>query len=316
MNNQSISRRNNYYKRCEEKFSHIDLEEFIEFYNKHTDKEIKEKFNLTKNELALFVKNNNITKVERFKYLSMKTRQEKYGNPTYRNIDKARETRLNKYGDENYNNGTKISQTRLSFSEDKKNEINEKRIQTCLDRFGCKFASQSEEVKQKVRETCMEKYGVPYYCMSEDCRKTGFNNSKPNNEFEDFLSRRGIKYKREFYIHHLSYDFLLIDLDICVEINPFPYHNSTFAPHDVPKDKYYHQKKSINCVENGYKCLHIFDWEFSEKDFEYKLDKIKKSKSYHIDEPNAYIFDLQTKKLVEEMTESSVVIYDDGFKYE
>lgn len=46
--------------------------------------------------------------------------------------------------------------------DNKREEILEKRAQTCFNRFGVEHALQSEEVKSKGRNTCMENYGVDH----------------------------------------------------------------------------------------------------------------------------------------------------------
>ena len=56
------------------------------------------------------------------------------------------------------------------------NEIKqEKRKQTCLEKYGVESPMQSEEIKEKIKQTCLEKYGVenPYKLdkFKEKCKK-------------------------------------------------------------------------------------------------------------------------------------------------
>lgn len=316
MNKQATTRQMNYELKCEKIFDSINLDEFIAYYNKHTDKEIKDKFNLTKNQLARYVSINHITKTERRKYLSRKTRLERYGDPTYRNVAKAKKTKLERYGDENYNNGKQISITSKSKSPEEKLEILEKQKRTCLEKFGVEFASQSSDFKSRMSKTCLQKYGVPYFCMSEKCRKTGFNDSSYNKWFEEVLVDNNIRYTREYWVHRFSYDFLLPDFNLLVEINPSPYHNSTYSPYGEPKDKYYHQHKSKVAYEAGYKCLHLFDWDLENiSDIFNTIKYMADSSLEEIQEPNKWLYDIRNRQLVKEETDNTVIIFDDGFKY-
>ena len=47
------------------------------------------------------------------------------------------------------------------------NKINEKRKQTCLEKYGVENAAQSNRVKDKSKQTCLEKYGVEYAFQAE-----------------------------------------------------------------------------------------------------------------------------------------------------
>lgn len=89
----------------------------------------------------------------------------------------------------------------------------------------------------------------------------GYNirNSKPNNYFANLLDDNHIDYTREFYLDKYSYDFK-IDNNL-IEINPTVTHNVTWSPFDNKIEKNYHFNKTLAAVTNGYRCIHIFDWE-------------------------------------------------------
>ena len=57
------------------------------------------------------------------------------------------------------NIGKKTSNTKLNHSENKKNEINERRRQTCLDRYGKDYVMHVEEFKENLKKTNIERYG-------------------------------------------------------------------------------------------------------------------------------------------------------------
>lgn len=170
------------------------------------------------------------------------------------------------------------------------NEVKEKIKQTNLERYGVENVFQSEEVKEKIKETInkkysvnnvmqntdfshkqneaasktiLEKYGVEYFCLHPDCQKSSSgSNSKPNKKFENML--KNIEYKREYVIDNRSFDFKVENT--LIEIDPSITHNSTFGyKSKKPMDKNYHLEKSRLAIKNGYRCIHIFDWDDANK---------------------------------------------------
>lgn len=92
-------------------------------------------------------------------------------------------------------------------------------------------------------------------------------NSKPNLAFKKILEDNNISYKREFRIGEFCYDFLVND-NVLIEIDPTATHNATWSPFENNKahdDKRYHYSKSKNATDNGYRCIHIFDWDDVDK---------------------------------------------------
>lgn len=157
---------------------------------------------------------------------------------------KMKETKLERYGDENFVNQEKGKQTKL-------------------ERYGNPNYVNTE----KIAETCSEKYGVPFACMRDEARKSGGNLSAPNIEFSELLSSNGIEFEKEFSIDRFSYDFKVGN--ILIEVNPTATHNVTFNPFTenrvprIPAD--YHKKKSDVAEQNGFRCIHIWDWDDKEK---------------------------------------------------
>lgn len=101
------------------------------------------------------------------------------------------------------------------------------------------------------------------------CGGAGYHtaNSKPNLAFKKILEDNNISYKREFRICEFCYDFLVND-NVLIEIDPTATHNTTWSPFENNKahdDKKYHYSKSKNATDNGYRCIHIFDWDDVDK---------------------------------------------------
>ncbi len=307
------ARKQKYMEKCEELFRNIDLDEFIQYYNSHYDKETMSQFGLTTTQLTLFCKMYNINKTsERFKTLSYRSRLQKYGNGTFRNVSKAKNTRAERYGDENYNNSSKIRETYLSKSTEEMDKISNRRKKTCLERFGYESSSQSPEIKEKTRQTNIKKYGVDWYCMTPQCRNFSANESQMNLKFSNFLDINGVTYTREYPISKYSYDFQIGKY--LVEIDPFPYHNVTWNPfNDTRITEDYHQRKSLVAYNHGFICIHVFDWT-NWDDVLSMLNSELKVKKFNA--PRKHILDITTMEVVDQETDKTVLIYDDGVEYE
>ena len=117
----------------------------------------------------------------------------------------------------------------------------------------------SVESLERARQTCLERYGVDWACQRQEARLHG-QNSAANIRFEKLLLEHNLNYEREFPINSYSYDFKVNDT--LIELNPYATHNSTWGiRNNPPKSSNYHQQKSNLAAENGYFCIHVFDWD-------------------------------------------------------
>ena len=149
-------------------------------------------------------------------------------------------------------------------------EIQERIKQYNKEKFGVEWLLSSKEIHEKAKHTCIEKYGVEYPCMRPEARNFT-NDSKPNKEFAELLEQNGISYEREFAIENRSYDFKTGN--ILVEIDPFATHNSTWGLYNNPVKSDYHINKTKLAFENGYRCVHVWDWDDKNKIIELLKDK-------------------------------------------
>lgn len=140
------------------------------------------------------------------------------------------------------------------FSKTASKNINKKYIE-----YGSK-ENYINHLKIKSRETLIHKYGsldnIPDFLHKK--------NSKPNLKFKKLLEDLNISFTQEFPLSSREYDFKVGDS--LIEINPTYTHNSTwshFNEHGL--DPKYHYNKSKLALANGYRCIHIFDWDNSEK---------------------------------------------------
>lgn len=224
----------------------------------------------------------------------------KYGDYFYKQFNEAGKlTKLNRYNDENYNNVEKLKKTCLErygvenpmqnkdiqnkskqtclekygteyvlssdYFSNLRYECIEKSKQTCLERYGVESVMQNKDIKEKVSKTCIKKYGVQWNCMREQAHNSRNFNSKPNEYFANILKENNILFSREFACGKYTYDFKIDDT--LIEINPSATHNINFNPFSKDKiiSKNYHKEKSLNALKNGYRCIHIFDWDDIDK---------------------------------------------------
>lgn len=212
-----------------------------------------------------------------------KNNLEKYGVESVQQLDsvkeKIKQTNLERYGAE-YGLSSdiikeKIKQTNLErygYTNATKSDIVKEKIkQTNLEKYGVGYTLQSNEVKEKIRQTNLERYGVEYYCMTEDCisKNKVHRISKVNKEFYNKLLENNIDCELEYYIGTKGFD--IKSNNILIEINPSYTHNSTYGAsfktsHGIPpKDYDYHILKTKLANDNGFQCIHIFDWDDEDK---------------------------------------------------
>ncbi len=215
-----------------------------------------------------------------------KTILERYGTTRY--ISSEGKERIQKHNNEHRDEiNKKISTTWSKKTEEDKYLINKKRNNTCIDKFGVNNYSKTKEFSEfmsekskslwsnsnwrdKVKNTCLEKYGVVFACLAKHVQDSnGKQISRSNKEFVELLNSVGISdIELEFSIKRYSYDIKVGD--ILIEVDPTYTHNSTIGPifHNKTlsgKSIDYHYNKSKFAEENGYRCIHIWDWDQLEK---------------------------------------------------
>jgi hypothetical protein len=89
------------------------------------------------------------------------------------------------------------------------------------------------------------------------------SDSQPNLCFKELLDVNDIAYNREFRIEKYSYDFKVGNT--LVEIDPTATHNTTWSPFGKTISKDYHLLKTECATVNGFRCLHLFDWDDAAK---------------------------------------------------
>lgn len=141
----------------------------------------------------------------------------------------------------------------------------QKMQKTCQSRYGAPYTFQSKIVQERSKQTCEEKYGVPYPCMSTSCREASHNViSQINKNISDLLkSESGLDCELDkIHIQRFSYDIHILNTNILLEIDPTYTHNALgnhWGPSAISET--YHLEKTKLAEANGYRCIHIFDWD-------------------------------------------------------
>lgn len=145
-----------------------------------------------------------------------------------------------------------------------KDKVAENIKKTLQEKYGVNNPNDIPGVPEKREQTCQDRYGAKCVLISKHCYSKFKNDSKPNQEFAKILKDRGIEFEREFPVGDRAFDFR-VDKTL-VEINPYATHNSTWGIDGKEgKDKLYHKEKSDLAAQNGYSCLHVWDWDDREK---------------------------------------------------
>ena len=161
--------------------------------------------------------------------------------------------------------------------------VKDKTAKTNLEKYGVKYSIQSPSVYTKARQrqmivrrgnpgiakriaqsthlTCISKYGVDWPCQLPQCKRASNGRSKINDEFYKVLDSHNINYIEEFPIGKYSYDVLLPDTKTLIEINPTYTHNAIGNHWGSGLDKFYHRDKTNVGINNGYRVIHIWQWD-------------------------------------------------------
>lgn len=179
---------------------------------------------------------------------------------------KAKQTCLKRYGVEHPAQNVEIkNKTREHFQQKycvnaamQVPEFKEKFNSCFIDKYGCMFGSVPYQ-RQKAENTMLAKYGVKYGTITPQNR---YNLISHNNRlFLQFLNENNVKAELEFALPEKSYDVKVGNT--LIEIDPTYTHNALAKLNSRCKavDKQYHASKSKYAMENGYRCIHVWDWD-------------------------------------------------------
>ena len=126
-----------------------------------------------------------VSKVEDIKAQANQTFANRTDEQRQHTIDQIKQTKLVRYGDVNYVNIEKIKTTRASFSQQKLDSIQNKRKQTCLEKYGVDSVSKVDDVIFKIQSTRNVTISTRFY-----------DDIILHNEFVE------PQFSREYYVEH------------------------------------------------------------------------------------------------------------------
>jgi len=149
-------------------------------------------------------------------------------------------------------------------------EVQQKFKQTMLDRYGVEHALQNKNlsIQQQANaiNTNLKNNNVPYACLLPQCIEAqGKIISDVNVKFSEKLKQNMIKYKFEHRIENCSYDIILQETNILLELNPTYTHSAKSNHWGISRPCEYHLSKTQLANKHGYRCIHIFDWDDESK---------------------------------------------------
>lgn len=188
-------------------------------------------------------------------------------------MEKSKQTKQLRYGDEDYHNVKQMKITIANMSKEQKEEISDKRRDTCNDKYGVDSYSKTDEFKLKYVTTCEERYGYKYPFAQGKFKQ---NYSKGEKEVALFVQsiydglilegdRKVLKPTEENgwkACHEL--DVYIPDLSLAIEYNGDYYHDYN----KFPEKKILDEQKQKECVQLGIHLLTIWehDWKNNEKE--------------------------------------------------
>lgn len=147
-------------------------------------------------------------------------------------------------------------------------EVRKKSNQTMLHRYGTLHPMTLEYLQNRRKATCIKIYGTDHHMKSKEYIEKAFKSrstevsrlSKLNLEFKELLDSINISCELEYRIDNKFYDIRITGTNILLEIDPTWTHCSKGNIY-TDLEKNYHRNKSILAEQNGFRCIHIFDWD-------------------------------------------------------
>ena len=157
--------------------------------NPQKAKEVQEKTKQT------YIKKYGVEYFSQSKEIQEKIKQtclEKYGTEYYLNSKDCKTKTIIKFGVDNYRKTNECKQFVSKYRKEHKNELNEKRKQTYLERYGVNNPQKSKEIQEKTKQTCLKKYGYTTYSQSNEYKEFVKNNPEiyKNAQIKSYESKK------------------------------------------------------------------------------------------------------------------------------
>lgn len=166
--------------------------------------------------------------------------------------DKIKKTNLERFGVENPMQNEEIKNKAWSGN---LKERNNKREETCIEKYGVKSTTQLQPTKEKIRKTNLERYGFDNYVKTQEHkkamnlrkdeiynkinktkRKNGtFNTSEPEEKAYELLKEKFTNVIRQYkeIRYPFACDFYISEIDLFIECNfNWTHSKKSFSPKD------------------------------------------------------------------------------------
>lgn len=157
--------------------------------------------------------------------------------------------------------------------------LRERAQQTCIERYGESNPMKSKDVKQKAINTCIEVYGVANPMQYPDILASAIKTRLENNGIYwtpemvekcrktcmERLNAVGVFGNYELYLQEKFFDIHIKDSNTVIEIDPTYTHNIIGNHWGEGLDRNYHLEKTKLAESQGFRCIHIFDWDDVDK---------------------------------------------------
>ena len=177
----------------EEVLEKLNINDFTDCFFQYSRYIAMEKFNLSRSEFESVVKYLGLKKTQAdIQRIIANTCLDRYGgvapscskdvsarmvkHTDYKaRTESMKSTCFEKYGVDSFSKTNEFREIarHIYDDEEKKENAQIKRKQTCLEKYNAEHPSQVDEVKNRYKETCMEKYGVEYALQSDEIRQKG-----------------------------------------------------------------------------------------------------------------------------------------------
>lgn len=210
----------------------------------------------------------NAMKSEEVRSRSQSTLKERYGVDNPMKVDDFKEKSVDSRRSHIHDIVEKSKETWIKSlgvdNPSKSPDVIDKIDHTFMKRYGVKRAMSVPEFRKKYEATMIDRYGVPYAYMMQDSSAARI--SSVNKRFGELLDRCDIPYEYEYRIGSKFYDIRILNQNVVIEIDPTYTHN-TIGNHwnDGGLAETYHFEKSKLAESEGFRCIHIFDWDDTQK---------------------------------------------------
>lgn len=270
----------NYNQYGSNSFKKLMLERYNDpYYNNHkkAEKTCLEKYGVKCNFM-----------IDGFQEKALKIKQKRYGNPS--NYEKIKLTNLKRYGVEHIGQNSTVQEKTKNTKKLKVLEIenmyNCTHQQKLIKKYGQGWLH-LDLIKLNI--------GGRKFIKNEDvCIIKQYSESEHTNNYVSKKEKELLDYIKSIYngvilenatniiqnnnCHFYELDIFLPEINIAFEFNGTYWHSSKF------KDKYYHQRKMINCYKQNIQLIHIYecDWDNNLCELKQKIANVISNTNYGI----------------------------------